>query len=135
MKVFITKSLVTALSLLMLISTVSVTVNQHLCMGEVVDIAFYAHAKSCGMEQDASNSGLALQADCCNTLSFSIEGQDNLNSEQANVDLLQLSPVAIPPLSPGTFVPAPNTAITAFQSHAPPLLHKDFQVLYATFLI
>ena len=59
MKAFITKFLATALSLLVLISTVSVTVNQHLCMGEVVDIAFYTHAKSCGMEQDAPNSGLA----------------------------------------------------------------------------
>lgn len=135
MKAFITKFLATALSLLVLISTVSVTVNQHLCMGEVVDIAFYTHAKSCGMEQDAPNSGLALQADCCDTLSFSIEGQDNLNTGGNAVELQQQSLVAVLPLSPVTFFPAPNTAITAFQSHPPPLLHKDFQVLYATFLI
>ena len=135
MKVVVNKLVATVLSLLLLISTVSVTVNQHLCMGEVVDIAFFAHAKSCGMEQEAPNLGLALQADCCDTLSFSVEGQDNLNTGGNAVDLQQQSLVAILPLSPIAFVPTPNTTITAFQSHAPPLLHKDFQVLYATFLI
>ena len=135
MKVVANKLLATVLSLLLLISTVSVTVNQHLCMGEVVDIAFYAHAKSCGMEQEAPTAGLTLQADCCDTLSFSVEGQDNLNTGGNNLDLQQQSLVAVIPLSPSSPVQLPHTASTAFQSHAPPLLHKDFQVLYATFLI
>ena len=79
------------------------------------------------MEQDAPNSGLALQADCCDTLSFSIEGQDNLNTGGNAVELQQQSLVAVLPLSLLRFSQLPTLLLRPFKVMPPLYYTKTFK--------
>ncbi len=67
------------LAVLLLASTVSWTVEKHLCMGRIMDIALFDHAEDCGMKAALS----LLESDqktphCCDEESLTISGQDDL---------------------------------------------------------
>lgn len=70
------------MALLVLASTVSWTVDKHICMGRVMDISFFAHADDCGMDMD-------METSCCDDESFTVQGQDDLKISFENFDLDQ----------------------------------------------
>lgn len=67
------------MALLVLLSTVSWTVEKHLCMGRVMDVALFGHAEDCGMETNLAAFG-ETDNHCCEDESFTLEGQDDLKS-------------------------------------------------------
>ena len=62
------------MALLVLVSTVSWTVDKHLCMGRVMDISFFADAESCGMEKAAALMEKKMENHCCGDETFTILG-------------------------------------------------------------
>lgn len=67
------------MAVLLLASTVSWTVDKHLCMGRVMDVAFFHNAEDCGMKAALA----VLESDqkiphCCDDESLTIAGQDDL---------------------------------------------------------
>ena len=116
------------MALLVLASTVSWTVDKHICMGRVMDISFFAHADDCGMDMD-------METSCCDDESFTVQGQDDLKISFENFDLDHQFFLE-------SFVQAyfqlfdfdaeePST----FNEYNPPPLIRDVQVLDQTFLI
>ena len=124
------------MALLILLSTFSWSVDKHLCMGRVMDVAFFHSAESCGMEEamtlmqkdDADNH-------CCDDESFTIEGQDHLKLtwEQLDVDT-QYFLVAFTQ-SYLELILIPSGEVIPETDYPPPVLVRDLNVLHEVFLI
>ena len=80
-----------AMALLVLVSTLSVSIEKHYCGDHLVDIAIFADVQKCNME--ASDEGLessdersVLMAEsCCKDVIDLYEGQDELSLEKTKV--------------------------------------------------
>lgn len=70
------------MAILLLASTVSWTVDKHICMGRVMDISLFTHADDCGMDMDMEKS-------CCDDETFTVQGQDDLKISFENFNLDQ----------------------------------------------
>ncbi|MEW2921302.1 hypothetical protein AB1A65_07525 [Muricauda sp. ANG21] len=125
-----------AMAILLLASTVSWTVDKHLCMGRVMDISLFAHAENCGMEisMEAMNND-DLQNSCCEDESFTIEGQDDLKLTWNDFDLdHQLFLVAFTKSYVDLFVPLEKLPVPN-EHYPPPKLVQDIHILDQVFLI
>ncbi|RYC51927.1 hypothetical protein DN53_08560 [Flagellimonas olearia] len=116
------------MALLVLASTVSWTVDKHICMGKVQDISFFAHADDCGMDMEMEKS-------CCDDESFTVQGQDDLKISFDDFSVGQQ--LFLVSFVHSYFYLFENNVeeVSAFRDYAPPPLIQDVQVLHQTFLI
>ena len=61
-----------AMALLVLISTLSVSIEKHYCGDHLVDIAFFAEAEKCGMEASDEDKDLMAQSCCKDVVDLSL---------------------------------------------------------------
>ncbi len=125
------------MALMVLLSTVSWTVDKHMCMGRVMDVSFFLEADACGMEAFAEAMGKkAGQEDgCCDDESFTINGQDDLKHSWFDLDLeQQFFLVAFTKSYLDAFVPLEELPVPN-EEYPPPLLVCDIQLLDQVFLI
>ncbi len=136
MKQFLKHISVYATALLVLFSTFSFTINEHICGGEKVSFAIGIEAKTCGMEVETATSEQTTvqQTPCCSDISTLIQGQDELSSQDTFT------------VTTHTFITAyvysyifilleEDTEKAVFKPYKPPPLVKDIQLLDETFLI
>lgn len=116
------------MALLVLASTVSWTVDKHICMGRVMDISFFAHAEDCGMDMD-------METTCCNDESFTFQGQDDLKMSFDNFSLDQQLFLVSFVHSYFYLFEGEAEEVNPFVDYSPPPLIRDVQVLHQTFLI
>lgn len=125
------------MAMLLLLSTISWTVEKHLCMGRVMDIALFDHAEDCGMK-----AGLSLLEDaptvkkhCCNDEAFTIQGQDDLTHDISSFDFSQqVFLISFTCSYLGLFEETTDEIIN-FDCYPPPILAKDLNILHQVFLI
>ncbi|APQ16872.1 HYC_CC_PP family protein [Maribacter hydrothermalis] len=137
MKNLLHKLFSVSMALLLLLSTISWTVEKHLCMGRVMDIALFNTAADCGME-----AGLALLGDssidkkhCCDNEVFTIQGQDDLTHDFSKFDFSQqVFLVSFTSAYLGLFQDSVEKNIV-YDSYPPPILAKDLNILHQVFLI
>ena len=137
MKNMLQKTFSVSMALLLLLSTISWTVEKHLCLGRVLDIAWFDAAEDCGME-----AGFALLDDssqivnhCCDNESFTMQGQDDLSHDISSLDFpQQVFLISFTTSYLGLFQEAYDKNIV-FDSYPPPLLAKDLNILHQVFLI
>lgn len=116
------------MALLVLASTVSWTVDKHICMGRVMDISLFAHADDCGMDMDMEKS-------CCDDESFTVQGQEDLKISFEKFDLdQQVFLVSFVRTYFQVFEIDPEES-SSFSEYNPPPLIRDVQVLDQTFRI
>lgn len=129
-------------SLLVLLSGFSWHVEEHHCMGRVMDRAFLGEAESCGMEEaraifgESEEEGCVLFStalDCCQDQTFAVEKQDELKDQVAPV--VYLTPIA--PAVPAYSFPIAPKAEQAPAKYRPPPLPSGKQRLHwlQTYLI
>lgn len=91
-------------SLLVLLSGFSWHVEEHHCMGRVMDRAFLGEAESCGMEEARAVFGefeeegctlFSAALDCCQDQTFAVEKQDELKEQGVPVVYLLLPPLPV----------------------------------------
>lgn len=126
------------LSLLVLLSTLSFTVDSHYCGEVLVDSSLFAHAETCGMEvqQKLSFSECSItKKDCCSDEQFSVDGQDNLKTSFDKLEKGQQIFVATFIYSYINLFEGSQTNNPSFRDYSPPPLVRDVQVLDQTFLI
>lgn len=116
------------MALLVLASTVSWTVDKHICMGRVMDISFFAHADDCGMDMDMEKS-------CCDDESFTVQGQDDLKISFEKFDLDQQVFLVSFVQTYFQLFKTDSEEPYAFNEYNPPPLIRDVQVLDQTFRI
>ena len=124
------------MAILVLASTVSWTVDKHICMGRVMDISLFTKAKDCGMEAAVSAlDDQNIQNPCCDDESFTIKGQDKLKLTWNDLQLdhqyflVSFMQSYVELLVPVDEIPVPN------EQYPPPKLVKDIHVLDQVFLI
>ena len=116
------------MALLLLASTVSWTVDKHICMGRVMDISLFSHADDCGMD-------MAMEKSCCDDESFTVQGQDDLKISFENFDLDQQIFLVSFVQTYFHLFEIDSEEPSTFSDYNPPPLIRDVQVLDQTFLI
>ena len=124
------------MAVMLLLSTVSWTIEKHTCMGRVMDVALFAKAQDCGM--DAAMQAMedeSLGNHCCGEETITLQGQDDLKITFNDISLdQQVFLVAFTTAYLALLVPTEQqTSINEY--YPPPLLVKDIQLLDETFLI
>ncbi|WP_237561834.1 HYC_CC_PP family protein [Flagellimonas algicola] len=136
MKDLIRQILSVGLAMLVLLSTVSWTVEKHLCMGRVMDISLFAEAEHCAMEMAMAAMGDETEENhCCDDESFTVSGQDDLKLTLTDLELEQQ--VFLVAFTHGYLnlfesleeLPVPH------EGYPPPLITRDIHLLDQVFLI
>jgi hypothetical protein len=126
------------LALIVLLSTVSFTVDSHFCGDTLVDSSIFGHAETCGMEiqqQSQSSECNISKKDCCSDEQVTIKGQDTLKTSFDKLEKDQQLFVATFLYSYISLFEESQSNINSFRDYSPPFLVRDFQVLDQTFLI
>lgn len=119
------------MALLVLLSTVSFTIDKHFCGDVLIDVSMFSKADTCGMKVIE----IAQKNSCCKDVVDVVKGQDKLQLES-------LSDFNMLPQFLSTFV---YTYINLFEGlpkqliphkdYSPPNLVTDIQVLDQVFII
>ena len=131
-----------AMSLLVFISTLSISIEKHYCGDHLVDVAIFAESEKCGME--AVDMGIAasdqhslfMQKSCCKDVVDLVEGQDELSVEKIK-ELSSHQKVFLFSFAytfSGLFEFEPQNH-SPFEHYSPPNCVEDIQVLNETFII
>jgi len=137
MKDIISKISSICLALIVLLSTVSFTLESHYCGDTLVDSSLFGHVETCGMEvqQLPSSKCDVSQKDCCNDEQAVVEGQDNLKMSIHKLDKDQQLFVAVFIHTYINLFFESQADLNTYNDYTPPLLVWDIHVLEQTFLI
>ena len=126
------------LALIVLLSTVSFTVDSHYCGDTLVDSSLFGHVETCGMEvqqQSPSSECDISKKDCCSDEQVIVEGQDTLKTSFDKLDKdQQLFVAAFIHTYINLFFESQED-FNSYRDYTPPPLVRDIQVLDQTFLI
>jgi len=128
------------LSALVLFSSVSFSVEKHLCGGHVFSASVFGKAEKCGMEAGycavENNKHSLSQKSCCkdeiqlkNGAVFKSEsGLKFDNKKQQNLVVFNL-------INHSVFSPINNSRIIQFKNYFPPPITQNFNILYQVYRI
>ena len=124
------------MALMLLLSTISWTVEKHTCMGRVMDVALFPKPQDCGME--AAMRVMEKDADenhCCGEETLTLQGQDDLKIAFNDIHLGQQ--VFLVAFTRAYIVLQTNIEqqTSTNEYYPPPLLVRDIQLLDEIFLI
>ena len=126
------------LAILVLLSTVSFTVEKHFCGDRLVDVAVFSDVERCGgMEASNSETTSVTKKSCCKDTLDVIEGQELNNIKVSNdwdFDKQQLF-VATYLYSYANLFEGLPEQIIPFKDYSPPNLIYDIHVLDEVYLI
>lgn len=118
------------MAFLVMLSTMSFTVDKHFCGSHLVDKAVFSKAKTCGMQMNA-----VAESHCCTNEKVSVEGQDELKISFDSFDFHhQLFLTAFSFSYLNLFESLPKQIIP-FKDYSPPLLVSDIHLEDQVFLI
>ena len=121
-----------SLSVLVLVSTFTFTVEKHFCGDHLVDTAILSSAKKCGgMDVEENDS----KKTCCKDTVDVVEGQDKLTKndiQYLDIEIVTLYTFIYSQLSLYNSLDKP---IIPHNNYAPPNIVKDIHILDETYLI
>lgn len=127
-----------ALSALVLLSTLSFSVDLHYCGKKLVGIALNNKAEGCGMEiasEKPFTSGIQSGTHCCEEVMLAFEGQEDLRYSGYESSAAKFFATHVA----GFFDFVPRLEIINrtfhFREYSPPLLIRNIPVFNQTFLI
>lgn len=137
MKDLLNKLGVQLLAALVLLSSISWTLEEHYCMGRLVEVSLFAETHGCGMELDQMDPEPAEgeKPGCCDEQTIVHDVQEPFKSAQDQLNFTS------PTLLAGSFQVYSPFILTTAESMAvpeyrpPPLPVKDIQLLHEVFLI
>jgi uncharacterized membrane protein len=119
------------MAFLVLLSTMSFTVEKHYCGDFLVDVSIIGNADSCDMKMDLSDSN-----NCCKDEIYHIEGQDKLQKNSTDdLSLNQQKIIIALVISYQTIFVDVDLEKEFYKDFSPPDILQDYQVLYQSFLI
>lgn len=128
------------LASLVLIASIGVTVNLHLCAGQVQSIALFVKAQPCKMEMPKPCHGTenhSKKNGCCEEKSIVLKGKESTAEIKAATEInpsfnliTVILPVLYSVIDLGSSVATPRYA-----HYKPPLIERDITVLVQSFLI
>ncbi|XRE43948.1 hypothetical protein ACIVBQ_002152 [Tenacibaculum discolor] len=127
------------MSFVVLLSTMSFTVNSHFCGDMLVGTSYFVKAESCGMEMKQESKPeecSVIKKNCCQDVASVVEGQDNL--KLTSLDQLSLDQqvfIASFYYSYINLFEGIHNKVIPFKDYTPPLVIKDIHVLDEVYLI
>lgn len=139
MKPLINKIVAVCMGLVVLMTTMSFTIDMHYCGKMLVDYSVFNEAKVCSMDkiQESSNCKFSSisQKSCCTNKQLIVEGQDDLKNSFDALSFEQQFFIAAYIYSYSSLLESYDTNIITFKEYSPPFLEEDIQVSFQTFLI
>lgn len=134
-KLTLHKMISISMALLVMLSTLSITVEKHFCGDFLIDVSVFSEADKCGAEMMPSETNEIQKKSCCKDTIDLVEGQDELllNSVLEN-DQHQDLIVAFIYVFSGIYDYLPKQQIPNY-NYEPPDLVFDIQVLGEVFII
>lgn len=126
------------MAILVLITTMSFTVDMHYCGDTLVDFSVIRSAKTCGMEKEQSENECeneVSEGSCCSDRQIVAEGQNDIITSFYSLTLEQQTFVASFVYAYVNLFDGLETNIVPFRDYVPPLLIRDIQKLDETYLI
>lgn len=122
-----------------LLTTMSFTVDMHYCGDTLVDFSFSQQVETCGMEKmmnrsDCENPTLSEKS-CCTDKQVIKEGKDDLKVSFDQLTFEQQLFVVSFTHTYSTLFEGTDSEAVPFFDYAPPFVKQDVQVLHQTFLI
>ncbi|NKI26046.1 hypothetical protein HCG49_05685 [Arenibacter sp. 6A1] len=130
--------LASVMAFLMLLSSVSWTIEKHYCMGSLIDVAFFHKPDSCGVPLSDSNVSQTVIRDlnaCCSNEIINIPGQEELKLSSGSFDLDQQVFLSAFVFSYYNLFKVASERLVPFNDYQPPMVVKDICVLDQVFLI
>ena len=124
------------LSILVLLSTFSLTIEKHFCGDTLVDVAIFTDVEKCGMDGASDDHSERLEKSCCKNEVDIIENINVLSNKDLE-DVEEVQKHFLLAFS-YTFIhrfEVSSKLKTSSEWYKPPLLIKDIQVLDETYLI
>jgi len=140
MKQFIHKSMAFFMAVVVLMTTMSFTVDIHYCGDTLVDFSLYQKAEGCGMEKAqaskiACENPMLSQKSCCSDEQIVKQGQDDLKVSFDKLTFDQQVFVASFTYTYINLFEGTTSKEVPFTDPSPPFIRQDLQVLHQTFLI
>lgn len=135
MRKLLSKIVATFLSIIVLLSSMSFTVDKHFCGETLVDVSYFGKANDCGMKMNMSSESPKMKKKCCKNETEFLEF-DSYDKE----NVLTLSPKELQFLvfhvhSYLTMYKDAEVEKEYYKDFSPPDLVVDIQVLHESFLI
>lgn len=125
------------MAIVVLVSTMSFSVNMHYCGSILVETSLNVKAEGCGMEMQkpSSQECSLVKKHCCSNEKKEVKGQDELqfHSDQFNFNDLVIAEAII--YTYHQLFQDPETNLTSFKVYRPPLLRRSIFKLDETYLI
>ena len=125
-----------AMALLVLMSTISFTMEKHFCGETLIDVAIFSKAITCGMDMEAVSKISSEKKSCCKEELEIVKGQDKL--KKASFDELDYDQQFFLSALVYSFTDLFEGSIKQVVPHkdySPPSLVTDIQVLDQVFII
>ena len=138
MKEFIRNITALSLACLVLVSTMSFTINKHFCGDHLVSTSLVVKADNCGMDMQnpSPQKGCSiLKKNCCKDEIQLVEGRDDLKLDFSDLNFQQQVFVSSFVITYINLFEGLDTHIIPFIDYSPPLVVKDIQLLDEVFLI
>lgn len=125
------------MAFVVLLTTMSFTVDMHYCGDTLVEMAVFHKAKGCGMEMDApSTDACAItKKNCCDDKQLVVEGQDEL---QPNFEKIAFNQQLFVTSFVYTFInlfEGEEQLDNSYAAYKPPLVSRQIYKLVETYLI
>ncbi|MEE3999609.1 hypothetical protein V1T75_04590 [Tenacibaculum sp. FZY0031] len=127
------------MTFVVLLSTMSFTVNSHFCGDMLVDTSYFVKAESCGMDMKQESKPKecsVIKKNCCQDIASVVEGQDTL--KHTSFDQLSFDQqvfIASFYYSYINLFEGIHDKVIPFKDYTPPLVIKDIQLLDEVYLI
>lgn len=126
------------MAFVVLLSTMSFTIDMHYCGNTLVEAAFFHKAKGCGTEMEAvatSSNCSTVKKDCCKEEQIVVKGQDELKISFEKLSVDQQVFVASFIYSYVSLFETFEENAATFSEYPPPLIVKSIYKLDETYLI
>lgn len=126
------------MAFVVLLSTMSFTVSEHYCGGDLMDSALFSKADVCSMDMQktsSENDSCDNDNNCCKDIIKHIEGQSDLKINFSSLNFEQQVFVASFTYAYINLFEGFAINIIPFKYYTPPLLVSDILVLDQVFLI
>lgn len=124
------------MAFLVLLSTLSVTIEKHFCGDNLVNVSLFSEVEKCSMEAEDMALSRITKKSCCKDTVDVVKGQDELIVKTFDdIDIEQQQFIASFALSYVNLFESLPKQVIPHKEYSPPDLVYDIQVVHETFLI
>ena len=126
------------MAFVVLLSTMSFTVDMHYCGGTLVDTSVFSKAHSCGMEMqktDSTSDCSITKKNCCNDEQLVVDGQDELQLSVEKITFEQQVFIVSFVYTYSNLFESIDNNVSSYEAYKPPLVIRQLYKLDETYLI